>query len=723
MDKIVDLDLSFKYENSKKNAIKDLKQSIEVGKCVVLCGPSGCGKSSILRSINQLIPQFYEGSIKGCCLLNNIDSSNMEIGEVGRIVSSVFQDPRSQFFTLNSSLEVAFGLENFGYSHEEIIKKVDDAFDEFNLNYLKDRDVFELSSGERQLIAILDAYALDTDLLVLDEPTANLDYLAINRLSEMLGKLKKKNKTLVISEHRLYYLKDVADEYWYIKDGQVVKIYSKDEIKKLSIEELNLLGLRTTSIDKIKNNNLHLNYEIINNFKAKNISFKYKKYNELVLKNINIEAVNGEVVTLIGANGCGKTTFGKLASGLYKANSGDFYLNDKKLKPKDLRNNAIFIMQEAEFQFFTNSVLNELSYNKHLTKEDNAEIERLLKKLDMWQCRNNHPFELSGGQMQKLVLLLAYFSDKPIVFLDEPTAGLDYKSLKDVIELINEMRKTKIVFIISHDLELISNVSDKVISIKNGEVDKQFALEESDINDIKDYMNSLDKKNIKTKKTKDNKYLCDPRIKIFMTLICLFVGVYIDVNLMFFTLLAVLLVSLIERKYMITFLSITSFLMIYLFYYFYPNPATVFIMNFVPRIILIGTSAYLICNESDAPYTITGLRKLHVSEKVIMIVSVVFRFFPVLNGDLKIMNQSLKTRSQKKTILQKIKGIPSYIEIMIVPMIFRVLRIAETLSASCETRGIALKNKRDSFINIKITYVDIILLILFVSLIITGILI
>mgnify|MGYP004563782731 FL=1 len=180
----------FTYEGEKIPALKQIEGSVKQGKCIVLCGSSGCGKSTLLRCINHLIPQFFEGRLTGFCCINGKDTGEMTIGETGEIVSSVFQDPRSQFFTINSSTEVAFGLENHGMSESEIRKRVEEAFSTFHLEKLKDRNVYELSSGERQMISILSAWAMDTDILLLDEPTANLDFAAISLLKKVLQLMK-----------------------------------------------------------------------------------------------------------------------------------------------------------------------------------------------------------------------------------------------------------------------------------------------------------------------------------------------------------------------------------------------------------------------------------------------------------------------------------------------------------------------------------------------------
>ena len=188
---MIAFEFEFQYAEAKLPILRQVGGGIPAGRCVVLCGGSGCGKSTLLRCINGLIPQFYEGELKGFCRLNGQDTAGLRIGEIGELAASVFQDPRSQFFTVNSSNEVAFGLENHGLPQDEIRRRVDEAFRIFHLERLKDRNVYELSSGERQLISILSAWAMDTDIFLLDEPTANLDFAATQQLKEILLALKR----------------------------------------------------------------------------------------------------------------------------------------------------------------------------------------------------------------------------------------------------------------------------------------------------------------------------------------------------------------------------------------------------------------------------------------------------------------------------------------------------------------------------------------------------
>ena len=477
---MIDFEFEFQYAEEKQPTLQKVGGSIPAGRCVALCGGSGCGKSTLLRCINGLIPQFYEGELKGFCRLNGQDTAGIRIGEIGELAASVFQDPRSQFFTVNSSNEVAFGLENHGLPQDKIRRRVDEAFRIFHLERLKDRNVYELSSGERQLISILSAWAMDTDIFLLDEPTANLDFAATQQLKEILLALKKQGKTLLLSEHRLYYLADIADEFWVMADGEIKGKYTAAEAKAFSAERRQTLSLRTLDLAEITVPEKEpLPKTAPTALAVSDVCYTYGRKAGDTLSGVSFSVREHEIVGLVGANGCGKTTIGKLIAGLYRPSGGRIMLFGKSQNPKQLQKQVLFILQEAEFQFFTGSVLHELQYGHAVTPEFEAKTEALLKSMDMWDCRNRHPFSLSGGQMQRLTLMMAYLSDKPIVILDEPTAGQDAESLERCAALIREMRKEKTVLIITHDLELALKTADKIVVFYAGT-----AVEEADTVDF-----------------------------------------------------------------------------------------------------------------------------------------------------------------------------------------------------------------------------------------------
>ena len=656
----------------------------------------------------------------GFCRLAGHGTADLSIGEIGELVASVFQDPRSQFFTVNSSNEVAFGLENHGLPQEEIRNRVDEAFRTFHLEHLKNRNVYELSSGERQLISILSAWAMDTDIFLLDEPTANLDFAATQQLKNILLKLKKQGKTLLLSEHRLYYLADIADEYWIMANGEIKHKYTAGKTKALSLGQLHTLCLRTLDLEQITVSERPPQPENMPQaLSVSNLRYKYGRKNRAILSDVNFSVCEHEIVGLVGANGCGKTTLGKLIAGLYRSTGGEISLFGKAQKPKQLQKQVLFIMQEAEFQFFANSVLQELQYGHKITAEFEKKTETLLKSMDMWECRDRHPFSLSGGQMQRLTLMMAYLSDKPIVILDEPTAGQDAESLKRCAELIREMGKEKTVLIITHDLELIADACDRCIGLSGGHSDTEFFIRsQQDLQAVRRYMECFHPTKVSPPKQYKERF--HPATKLLCWLVLTIVISTSDNHLVYAAYAALMLLTAADGRLITALFGSASFGALWAANVLLPDTLFSFILVLFPRIIAIGISMMTLIGRNEASRTLAALRNMHLPERFIMIVAVIFRFFPVLSGDMKLLRQSIRTRGAFVTLWQKLRALPSYIEILTVPMALRVIRIAETLSASAETRGIDLKRRKSNFLSLRFSAWDILFFVVLTVSVVVG---
>ena len=717
---MIDFEFEFQYSQESTPTLRKVSGNIPAGRCVVLCGGSGCGKSTLLRCINGLIPQFYEGGLKGFCRLDGHSTADLIIGEIGELAASVFQDPRSQFFTVNSSNEVAFGLENHGLPQEKIRNRVDEAFRTFHLEHLKNRNVYELSSGERQLISILSAWAMDTDIFLLDEPTANLDFAATQQLKNILLKLKKQGKTLLLSEHRLYYLADIADEYWIMANGEIKHKYTAGKTKALSLGQLHTLCLRTLDLEKITVSERPPQPENMPQaLSVSNLRYKYGRKNRAILSDVNFSVCEHEIVGLVGANGCGKTTLGKLIAGLYRSTGGEISLFGKAQKPKQLQKQVLFIMQEAEFQFFANSVLHELQYGHKITAEFEKKTETLLKSMDMWECRDRHPFSLSGGQMQRLTLMMAYLSDKPIVILDEPTAGQDAESLKRCAELIREMGKEKTVLIITHDLELIADACDRCIGLCGGHSDTEFFIRsQQDLQAVRQYMECFHPTKVSPPKQYNERF--HPATKLLYWLVLTIVISTSDNHLVYAAYAALMLLTAADGRLTAALIGSASFGLLWATNVLLPDTLFSFMLVLFPRIIAVGISMMTLIGRNEASRTLAALRNMHLPERFIMIVAVIFRFFPVLSGDMKLLRQSIRTRGAFVTLWQKLRALPSYIEILTVPMALRVIRIAETLSASAETRGIDLKRRKSNFLSLRFSAWDILFFVVLTVSVVVG---
>ena len=483
-DVVIDFEnVSFSYGTQKEGCLKNINLKIQAGEFILLTGQSGSGKTTITRLINGLIPHFFEGVLTGTVKVIGDDIKTVSPGEMGKNIASIFQNPRSQFFTTNSTNEAAFALENYGIERNKMIDRVNLAFHDFEAETLMDRDMFSLSSGEKQKVAIIAAKTLNPKIYVFDEPSANLDIPSILKLKEIMERLKKQGHTVIVSEHRLFYLKNLVDKCLIMKDGKIDRELKKNDIDNLNDSDIRAYKLRTFKLSNIKyelKDNLIVNKQNAD-FKVENLSFSYD-VNHSVLSNCNLEGNFGETVAIVGHNGNGKTTLGKIMSGLLKARSGQFFIEGKYTKQKNLYKSVYFVMQDADYQLYSDSVVSELMLSSmNSIKQNDEKIENAITLLNISSFRNRHPQSLSGGQKQRVTIAAAIASNKKILIFDEPTSGLDYENMKVVSEAINTLRKKGIlIFVISHDLEFLSRVATKAVFIENNTVSKRINLKKSD---------------------------------------------------------------------------------------------------------------------------------------------------------------------------------------------------------------------------------------------------
>lgn len=451
--------VTYAYEGD--NNLKNISLSINDGECLLITGRSGCGKTTLSRVINGLIPHFYEGTLEGDVIIDEINTKDHTIGDIAAHVGSVFQDPRSQFFTTNTVSEVAFGCENKGYPYGVIADRVHRAFNQLEIGHLYDKDIFTLSSGEKQLIAIASVYAMGSKTIVFDEPSANLDHDHLEIFKSMLTTMKKEGYTLIIIEHRFHYLVDLLDRMILLENGS---IKSEHLSKAITSSLIDSLGLRTLNPnidipDITKEQDL---------FSLKQVSFSYG--NKKILDRYHLTGHKDEIIAITGGNGTGKTTLAKLICGLLQPSKGTIHLNGKR--KIDRLKSSYFVMQDADYQLFTNSVYNELTLgNKH---PDEEKIHQLLDALDLMEYIDQHPATLSGGQKQRLTIAVGILKQADVIIFDEPTSGLDGKSMRLVSQLIKKHAKDKVILIISHDDEFINLTCNRRIHLgsKNDELRK-----------------------------------------------------------------------------------------------------------------------------------------------------------------------------------------------------------------------------------------------------------
>ena len=415
---MIDFEFEFQYAETKLPILRQVGGGIPAGRCVVLCGGSGCGKSTLLRCINGLIPQFYEGELKGFCRLNGQDTAGLRIGEIGELAASVFQDPRSQFFTVNSSNEVAFGLENHGLPQDKIRQRVEEAFRIFHLERLKDRNVYELSSGERQHISILSAWAMDTDIFLLDEPTANLDFAATQQLKEMDidgEELSPEREDIELRHVDFSYdskpiLHDVSLT---IPEKTTVAIVGPSGSGKTTLCNLmaRFWDVQGGSVRLGGRDVREYSYDSL----IRNFSFVFQRtylFSDTIANNIR---------------------FGKPDASMEEVQAAA-----KKARCYD------FIMALPDG---FDTVIGEAGSS------------------------------LSGGERQRISIARAIMKDAPVIILDEATANVDPENEKELMEAVSELTYDKTVIMIAHRLKTVRN-ADKIFVVDHGEIVQQGTHEE-----------------------------------------------------------------------------------------------------------------------------------------------------------------------------------------------------------------------------------------------------
>jgi len=463
-------DVSFTYSGNETDGIHHINLEIQKGECVLLCGRSGCGKTTVTRLINGLIPSFYMGTLTGSVLIDNQPVSELPLYKIAKRVGSVFQNPRTQFFNVDTDSEIAFGIENEGYPQEQLVQRVRQTAEELHIETLSGRNIFELSGGEKQKIAFASVYAMNPDIYVLDEPSSNLDSESITALQSYIRNIKAQGKTVIVAEHRLYYLADLADKIVYMENGCIARIFTPMEFKSLSAETRHEMGLRAIHLQEEIPSSLHNEAMDIRSetpslltLELQNVSLYRKK--KLILHNLSLSAHAGEIIAITGANGTGKTTFVRALCGLHKETSGSFLWNGKPLKPKERLQRAYMVMQDVNYQLFAESVEAECSFGLKTASE--AAVEAALNALHLTEIRTRHPGSLSGGQKQRVAIAAGQVSAKPLLVFDEPTSGLDYDSMARVSAVIRSLAAGRIIFVVTHDYEFIHKACTRILHLGN----------------------------------------------------------------------------------------------------------------------------------------------------------------------------------------------------------------------------------------------------------------
>lgn len=473
MESFLKVDIrSFSYANKENIELQNINFEVKKGEFIVLTGLSGCGKTTLLRIMNGLIPNFFEGRLDGEVILNGKNINNFPKGELARHMGNVFQNPQEQFFSTIAEDEIALVGENLGMEKTLLKDRVKAALTDLEIEDLYDKSVFEMSGGQRQKVAIASTLVYDTDIVIFDEPSASLDHKAAKDLGIALKKLKEMGKTVIVAEHRLYYLKGLIDRLIVMDDKTVAAQYGGDDLcyelrKKHNLrcfDEAELIRscdyeTLLSDIQKKCDGNCDECEISKDDLTVMNLNVQRKK--RILAQDISFCIEKGECVGLLGKNGIGKSTLARQLVGLLPVKRGSTsYAGSRRGRLKKL----FYLMQDPSCQLFADTVEYEvIPKNRLKDKKYLEKVRYYLKKMDLWDKRGKSPHELSVGEKLRLSLICAFLSGKDFIILDEPTAGLDYKRMDAVSDLIKKKSAEAPILLITHDTELLFKTCTSVI--------------------------------------------------------------------------------------------------------------------------------------------------------------------------------------------------------------------------------------------------------------------
>lgn len=466
--------LSFSYVSEltgdRVDALRGVNLSAHPGTLTLVCGSSGCGKSTLMRALTGLVPQMTPGQLEGAVRIDGRDLSEVPLTEVGHLCSSVFQNPRTQFFCDTVAEELAFCGENYGRDRADLIESSERAATLMGIYKLMDRKLSTLSGGQLQKVALACALASGAPVLLADEPTSNLDPAAIADVREALGTLKEQGMTIVVVEHRLHFLRGLADQVLLMEAGAVTRRWSGEEFYSMTDEERCSLGLRTlvdpgppetwvTSRGRGKGSAP----DEAPRLSCRNLSFSYG--DTPIFNEFNADFYAGEISCIAGENGVGKTTLVRMLCGLVAPNSGEISLDGVTSSRRHRRAACALVMQDTGRQLFSDTLSGELTIG---ASDAGGEAgEKLLADFDLANLGDRHPLSLSGGQKQRLVIAAARAARRPIVILDEPTSGVDARHLDSITATLRRIAdEGAAVIVVTHDGEFASACADRLITLR-----------------------------------------------------------------------------------------------------------------------------------------------------------------------------------------------------------------------------------------------------------------
>ena len=480
--------LSFSYVSEltgdRVEALKDVDLSADAGSLTLVCGASGCGKSTLMKALTGLVPQMTPGELDGVVRINGRNLADVALTDVGHLCSSVFQNPRTQFFCDTVAEELAFCGENYGRERATLRQQSERAAKLMGISHLMERKLTTLSGGQLQKVALACALASGAPVLLADEPTSNLDPAAISEVRAALKVLKEQGLTIVVVEHRLHFLRGLADQVLLMEGGRVTRRWSGAEFFSMGQAQRRSLGLRTLvdpgppetwvgqgqvgrqekqvgqgQVGRQENREAAANPARLS---CRGLSFAYGA--SPVFEGLDADFPAGQITCIAGANGVGKTTLVRVLCGLAAPSSGTISLDGVPASRKTRRSACALVMQDTGRQLFSDTLAGELTIGASHASGQSGE--QLLADFDLANLGERHPLSLSGGQKQRLVIAAARATGRPIVILDEPTSGVDARHLDSITATLRRIAdEGAAVVVVTHDGEFAAACADRLITL------------------------------------------------------------------------------------------------------------------------------------------------------------------------------------------------------------------------------------------------------------------
>jgi energy-coupling factor transporter ATP-binding protein EcfA2 len=521
-------DVTYHYPNQELPALHEVSLAISSGEFLLVVGPSGVGKSTLLRCLNGLVPHFHGGTIRGQVRVGGRDPLDLGPRGMSDLVGFVFQNPEAQFVTQRVEDELAFAMENHNFSQTTMRKRVEEVLDQLSIAHLRHRRVETLSGGERQRVAIGSVLTLQPSVLVLDEPTSQLDPQAAEEVLTTLQKLNEDlGLTIIISEHRLERVAQYADRVCYLPArgqppivGDPRQVLAQAELAPPLVQLGRKLGwqpmpltikegrpfaadlktrLRDAQIEPLPSN---VPDRLPLAIAAQSVWYHYNTHGVLrtqrapstqgipstseqlrpagaangtdALRGVSLDVPRGELVALMGRNGSGKSTLFKNIVGLLRPQRGRIRILDqdtKEMTLTEITRRVGFVPQNPGRLLFHETVEEELSFTRRAHQLPLADAGPLLNRLGLKDLARAYPRDLSTGERQRVALAAILVAEPEILLLDEPTRGLDYTNKEQLTAILNDLRRQGVTVVMAtHDVELVARCADRVVILGEGQV-------------------------------------------------------------------------------------------------------------------------------------------------------------------------------------------------------------------------------------------------------------